>query len=197
MRPQRIPLLVSLTAALCLAAGCGALKAPPRDTYYRLDIAAAPADTAASSNRVVVVPPLAASGLHGERALVMAHEDGTTLEQYNFHFWVDSPRIMIQQALGERIVAVTGARVIGQPAREASHTVRGRIVHFERFGRAKVRVALTFEVFGGRAAAPIFSRRYARDAEVGGDGVDAVARAISRVTGEILDEFADDLRDIL
>ena len=41
-----------------------------------------------------IVPPFVASGLHGERALVYAHDDGTSLEQYTYHYRVDSPRLL-------------------------------------------------------------------------------------------------------
>ncbi len=180
---------------LVLLAGCGSLTATPRDHFYRLDVeAGAPPTPARGTQDSVYVAPFAANGLHSERAVVYAHADGTTLEQSAYHFWVDSPRVMLQQALTDYL-REQGMPATLQRARTTARTVQGRIVRFER-GAAdggSAEVLLEFEIRGPRGREPGTVRRYARSVPLGDVPMAQAVAALNRATGEIFAEFAQDL----
>jgi ABC-type uncharacterized transport system auxiliary subunit len=179
-------LLVSLTA-------CGGT--PHKDTFYRLpDLSSGDTAVDVSSGAIVYLPPFEADGLHGERALVYAHDDGTALEQYTYHYWVDSPRVLLQQALAERL---RGAhRVVTTPSAEATYTLRGRIRKFERHAGARgatAEVSLEFELLSADTELAEFVRAYQRSVPLADDGVNTCASALGQAAQDVLANFATDL----
>ena len=179
--------------AIVAVTGCGA--PPQKDTFYRLPEpgAAAPA-SATHRGPLLQVPPFSANGLVSERALVYARADGTALEQYNYHFWVDSPRRMLQQALSAALATSLDARVVAEPVAGA-HSVRGRIERLERAAGdgAVARVALAFEVHAPHGGPAVFARRYARELEPSDDSIAACAAALGQASQDILAQFATEL----
>ncbi len=184
----------SLSLALCLLvlSGCGGT--PKKDTFYRLPDAAGSAMVTVEDGPVLYIPPFGADGLHGERALIYAHDDGTTLEQYNYHYWVDSPRQLLQQALATHLRATH--RIALTPSADAVHSLRGRIVRFERQGQGKngtAEVELEFELLPADTDVPVFARRYARSAALSDDEIGSCAGALGRAAQEVLVELSTDL----
>lgn len=179
--------------ALIALTGCGA--PPKKDTFYRLpEPAAESPPSAAHGGPLIQVPPFSANGLVSERALVHARADGVTLEQYNYHFWVDSPRLMLQEALSAALASSLDARVVAE-AVAGAHSVRGRIERLERAGGAAAvaRVALAFEVHAPHGGPALFTRRYAREVEPADDSIAACAAALGRASQDMLAEFATEL----
>jgi ABC-type uncharacterized transport system auxiliary subunit len=178
-------------AGLLALAACG--PPPQKDTFYRLP-ASPSASAATADGPMLQVPPFGADGLLNERALIYARADGTSLEQYNHHFWVDSPRLLLQQALSEELVRTLRARVVDGPTAGA-HAVRGRIVRLERTAGSgpAARVALQFEVYPPSGGAAVFRRGYERDLESSDDGVAAIAAALGRACQEIITQFVGEL----
>ncbi len=187
--------LVFLLAVLMT--GCGTLSAPPRDKFYRLQVAAAAAPAASlSPTEVVFVAPFRASGLHGERALIYGHDDGTSLEQYTYHFWIDSPRRLLQHELADYLEGALGVRVVREPVRDARRAINGRIVRLERIagsGAGQAAVALQFDVERRSGEVPELSRSYQRVIELSDDSVAALVAGINTATAEIFAQFAADL----
>lgn len=191
---------VAVLALAGLLGACGAMSPPPTDTFYRLPGTVSSATAAAAAEgRVIYVAPLAADGVLGERALVYVHADGTTLEQHNYHFWVDSPRLMLQQAVATALRAQLGATVVLEPTRAASHTVSGRILRFERVEGegGGTRVALEFEVRAADQDVPLLRRVFERTVAPRDAGVAAAATAIGTASAEIVGEFATALAQSL
>lgn len=189
-------LLVSLLPLLL--GSCGSFSAPPRDTFYRIAVApAAPGEARAGMVPVLVVAPFAVSGLHNERALVFAHEDGTTLEQYGLHYWIDSPRTMLQTTLSDYLADSLNVKTTLQPVRDVDNHVRGRLLRFERSAGERGNMAIVvlhLEVFGrSTQTMPLLSKRYERSTQVSGDNVSDVVAAINRAVADIFAEFAGDL----
>lgn len=182
---------------LAAMAACGSLSAPQKDTFYRLQTAVLTTRATDSAAPVIYVPPFDASGLHSERALVYANVDGSTLEQSGYHFWIDSPRILLQQALADQLRASVARQVVLEPSPDAAYVVRGRIRKFERVGSgtgAAAQVTLEFEVRRREASLPEFERVYDRTAALAGDSVAAYAAAVAEAAREIVGEFVRDLR---
>ena len=190
----------ALFAAMALLlTGCGALKAPPTDSFYRLDIAFPdPAEGAASRPQIVFLPTFQASGLHGERALVFAHKDGTTLEQFNYHFWIESPRQMLQIALAQYLPVALGVETVTEPARSATHIVQGRLIRFEQAQDGtgeRATAEIEFKVYAKRSEAPLFTERYRADVDIEGTPA-AIAKGLSVAIASIYSKLSDDLRGI-
>jgi ABC-type uncharacterized transport system auxiliary subunit len=182
--------------ALLALAGCGTLSAPPKDTYYRLALEVPEAKVDDPAAPVVFVPPFAASGLHGERALVHAAADGTTLQQSAYHYWSDSPRVMLQQALADRLRASVARTVLLEPSAAATHVVTGRIRQFERAqadGGAVARVTLELAVERNGESLPELERTYTRAVPLADGAPGAFPPAASEATRAIMDDFIRDL----
>jgi ABC-type uncharacterized transport system auxiliary subunit len=190
-----VALLVTVTA------GCGSLSPPPKDTFYRLDFELPEVQGASAEERAVIyLPPFWASGLHSERALVFAHEDGASLEQQVYHFWIDSPRIMLQHALADHIRAAVGARVILEPATAAALTLRGRLRRLERTGSggsSVAQVAVTLALYEANGSVPKFERDYESSIAASDHSVAAGVAALREGTKQIFTKFSGDLRDYL
>lgn len=191
---MRVMTAISLLTLL----GCGSFSAPKKDTFYRLqEPAVAAVTTVDASAPIIYVPPFAASGLHGERALVYAHDDGTALEQYTYHFWIDSPRLLLQQALADQLRATSARRIVLEPTADAVYTVYGRIRKFERRAAGKAgaaEVTLEFQVVSAKSAVAEFERIYSRSVALSDDGMATCASALSQSARDILAEFTRDLR---
>ena len=183
-------------AALLTISACGMFSTPRKDVFYRLPEVATSAAVIATTGPLVYVPPFAASGLHGERAVVYAHDDGTALEQYTYDYWVDSPRLLLQQALVDRLRASGARRVVMEPSVDAGYTVRGRIRKFEKRDAAKgatAEVSLEFELLAADAEVPEFARAYQRTVTVSGDAMATSAAALGQAAQDIVAEFVTDL----
>ena len=165
--------------------GCGSFAAPHKDYFYRLPETASNTAFSADQGEVVYVPPFVASGLHGERALIYAHDDGTTLEQYTHHYWVDSPRLLLQLAVAERLRIGGARRIVISPTIEAKYTVRGSIRKFERRGKEKgsADVSLEFQVTRADNDSPEFARAYQRSVALPDDAMASCAAALGSRTG--------------
>ncbi len=179
-------LLVGLLLAL---AGCGA--APKKDTFYRLPQTAGNGAPSIGEGAIVYVPPFVADGLHGERALVYAHDDGTALEQYTYHYWVDSPRLLLQEALAERLRGTH--RIVTAPSADAQYTVRGHIRKFERQGAATAEVSLEFELLSAASELPEFVRAYQRSVPLPDEAISSCAHALGQAAQDELANFVTDL----
>ncbi len=175
--------------------GCGSFAAPRKDRFYRLPEGISGGALSVGAGEIVYVPPFVASGLHGERALIYAHDDGTSLEQYTYHFWIDSPRLLLQQALAERLRMAGTRRIVVSPSADAKYTVRGYIRKFERRGQhqGSAEVDLEFEVTQADSVSPEFARAYRRTVTLHDDAMASCAKALGAASQEIVATFAADL----
>lgn len=180
--------------ALCLLALAACGGAPQKDTFYRLPETLGATQARLEGGPLIYIPSFLADGLHGERPLVFAHDDGTTLEQYTYHYWVDSPRQLLQQALAERLRAAH--RVTTTASADAAYTLRGRIVRFERRGTGKqgsAEVALEFELLSADTDVALFARSYSRSVPLADDTMSTSAGALGAAAEDILASLVGDL----
>lgn len=188
--PLRMGIVMLGIAALVACGGT-----PPKDSFYRLpgiDAGDRPAEI--SDGPIIYIPPFDADGLHGERALVYAHDDGTSLEQYTYHYWADSPRLLLQQALAVRVRATR--RVVTTPSAEAGYTLRGRIVRLEvqEAGKgATAEVSLEFELSPVDTDVPAFSRSVKRSVLLGDENISARAATLATAAQDAVVSMAEDL----
>ncbi len=184
-----------LGALSVMLSACGSFATPRKDHFYRLPEIASSTELSAGEGVVVYVPPFLASGLHGERALIYAHDDGTSLEQYTYHYWVDSPRLLLQAALAERLRVGGARRIVTAPSADAKYTVRGHIRKFERRGTDKgtAEVSLEFELIEADKDSPEFARAYQRSVALPDDTMASCAAALGQAAQGIVAAFATDL----
>jgi ABC-type uncharacterized transport system auxiliary subunit len=157
-------------------------------------------ETPATSKELFYVPPFRADGLLSERALVYAHAGGTALEQYNYHFWVDSPRALLQQALLDELRSGLQVRVTREASRDANYSVNGRIIRFERAsadGSTTAELALEMEFFLRHETVAGFSRGYTRSLKLAEDTPQACATALASASQEVVRQFVGELRNHL
>ena len=184
--------LALLMAGMLALTGCGGT--PKKDTFYRLPEVAGSGTIKVDDGPLLYIPPLEADGLHGERALVYAHDDGTTLEQYTYHYWVDSPRVLLQQALAGKLRETH--RVVTSASADARYILRGRILRFERQGndtRASADVALEFELVAADSDSVEFARAYTRSVALTDDAMGTSAGALGEAAQDVLANLVSDL----
>lgn len=188
-----------MIALVVVSSGCSSLAPPQRDHFYRLNIVApALADPAATdgSPMSLHVAPFAASGMHSERALVLADADGTSLEQCNYHLWIESPRRMLQTTLADYLHVALGTTVLMEPLTGVQLSLRGRIVRFEHESASaggQAVVALHFELFRAGTDLPLFSRSYEKSLVADGNSMTDVVAAINAATADIFTHVARDV----
>lgn len=104
--------MIRVLVALGIAAAGGlaacAMNPPPADRYYRIE-PAAPGRAFEFSSRVLV-ENVDSAGMYAERPLVYQREQaGGALEQYYYHFWSESPDLLLTDALVRYLRAALGA----------------------------------------------------------------------------------------
>ena len=197
----------TLLAGYCaLIVGCGNLSAPPADTFYRLT--ATSSQTAAAQvlgsdgAKGVYVPPFATTGLHSERALVYAHGDGHTLHQYQYHFWVDSPRKLLQRATVDALQQAGVGGVVMDAISRPAYVVKGELRRFERSeseqGDDAMAVAvIVIRIYRGGGGLALFEREYQRTIAPSGEGVSQFVDTLDQATSAILNDFVRDSAEVL
>ena len=99
MKYSNIFILALLTAVL---SGCGSVSPIPSDTFYRFaDLSAPSPQTKAWTNGVIAIERVRASGIYKDRAIAVLNDDGVSLKQSKYHYWNDSPEVLIQQRILE------------------------------------------------------------------------------------------------
>ena len=190
--------IIVIAAVILPSLGCGSLSPPTKDMFYRLNLGSPAASIEiGDADDIIYVPPFGASGLHSERALIFAHDDGTSLEQHVYHFWIDSPRVMLQQALADHLRTASKAKVVVEPATSVEFVVRGRVHRFERSNGGGAQVALNLALYGEDGAVPEFERDYERSIAVRDGSIAASVAALGEGTAEIFVAFTGDLRQHL
>lgn len=189
---------IAILVVLCVMMpnlGCRSLAPPLKDKFYRFNFDS-PATTQdfGAADDIIYIPPFKASGLHSERAVIFAHNDGTSLEQHVYHFWIDSPRTLLQHALADHLRAASRAKIVIEPAVNAEFTVRGQVRRFERSSGGGAQVALSLAFYGEHNAVPEFERDYERSMDVRDNSIAASVAALSTGTAEIFAAFIGDIR---
>lgn len=120
---------------MLLVSACGSMKPIPADTFYRLekmtDAAAAGVSPWPAKN--IVIKRIRANGIYKDRALAMMKSDGVSLVQSKYHYWNESPEIMLQERLYQHVVAHKLAPHVSlEMTEEGAHVISGRLLRFEK-----------------------------------------------------------------
>lgn len=173
--------LLVLLACGMLGACAGVAPAPP-EIHVALPRPAAVPTPATASLGVWRVAPYGAAGPYRERAMVYSEDDGRSLQQHPYQYWVDSPPRLCRDALMVALrEAGIGSRVVANADPSAAFEVRGRVIAFDRLMSAagsSARLALELEVVDTGSREVRLSRRYEeRQPAVDNDAVGTAAAA--------------------
>jgi ABC-type uncharacterized transport system auxiliary subunit len=187
--------------ALLLALGLASCKQPEvtPDQFYRLDAATSVPQVAAGKLAgTVEVDRLAVDGLTGERAIVYVDAaNDTTLQAYNYHFWVEPPPILLRDQLVSYLRAAKIAPVIvtADMRVRADYVVGGRIKRLERVTGGRFGVVVEMELWLRRNSDDrlLVLNGYRVDLDGGKDTVADAVTAINRAVATAFGRFVEDI----
>lgn len=183
---------VLLTAVLSACAS----PAPPKDNFYRLDVAASVrALDRAVLPGVIEVNRLDVDGALSERGLAYQEKDGA-LARYSYDLWSDAPATALQLALAETLRHAHAADTVVTPDLRVppDWTLRGRLYRFEYLpGQGRVAVKMQLAVVSARDGALVLLDTYAAEPLVQGAGPEAAVAALNRAVSDIFTRFISDL----
>ena len=149
MRMAIGPMIRWLPLAVALAlVGC-AQETVPQDHFYRLSVAA-PAQAFGApplQGTLEVVRP-DADGLIASRPIVYSNaRTPNRVEEYHYHFWTESPPILVQDALVTHLRGAGAAKVVVTPEVrvEPDYELSGRLSRFEQVRGAGAKVVVEAE----------------------------------------------------
>lgn len=193
--------LLTLAGGALLLTACGSTGPVQQDSFYRLSID----DPGRRFGQplldgTVEVGRFSADGLTSERAIVHTGA-GPGLRQYNYHYWVDSPTRLIQEAVVKALrVGEAAPRIVTAGTRvPADYRVTGKLgrLHHEtgETGEtgADVVVELEISVIDARSNTLVMVGDYSARRRVEGDGVPAAVVAFRHALTGILARFLDEL----
>jgi len=186
--------------AILLLSGCAATQTVPEDHFYRLSELPAARYSTPPIPGVLKVERVRAAGIFQERALLFSHTATPQLvERYHYHFWVDTPGVLIRRQLIDYLRRRGIAQLVvgDEPAGQGPMRLQLQLDDLERIvdadGSIRVRVSLETVVTRGSGGRPLMIRRYQRVARVAGRSIPASIRAMDQALGEIYRELARDL----
>jgi len=183
---------------LTFVASCGGGPPPPRDKFYRLDV---PAPTVILDKPLVdgalEVSRMQSDGVTIERAIAFSR-DKTQLTQYAYHYWVDTPVLMLRDVLVDQLRAAKVAPLVVTPEHRtlADHAVLGQVRRFEHVQNgsgALAVVELELTLVDTRNGKVRLLRTYSVEEPAADATVEAAAQAMSRAVHVLCGQFLADL----
>ena len=139
----------SLALITALLIGCGTIEPIPQDTFYRLTELSGEGSVRLSpwTEGSVVIKRVRASGIYKDRALAVLKADGVSLVQSKYHYWNDSPEIMVQRRIFEHAVrGEIAPHVSLEMTDDADYSVSGRLERFDKVDNGGVAIELVLAV---------------------------------------------------
>lgn len=190
--------VVAVVAAL--VSGCGATtEAPPRDSFYRLDVAAPEALRAdALLDGPLIVKRFGADGTVGQRPIVYADASSRhALHQYNYHLWADPPPRMVQELTVDMLRGAGVAEPVVTPEVrvQADYELTGKIKLLEhlRGEESSVEVRLEFHLHRLRDGELLLVQDYEVSRAAADASVTEATRAMNEALGEIYTRLVADI----
>jgi ABC-type uncharacterized transport system auxiliary subunit len=182
---------------LIAATGCGTVAPVPDDVFLRLSlpVVAPEVSTAGWTKGEVWVAPVKASGLYHERAVAYSTDQGSSLRQHRYLFWLDSPGELIQATLRDFLRANRVApQVVEKSSPVVTLEVETTLDKFEQHiapSENVMQVQLSFAIRDHLTARSLFSRTYTA-AETSTDSPTEIAAAMGRGTAHVYALFVRD-----
>lgn len=189
--------------ALLLGLGaCSGQPPVPEDHYYRLPAPQATALAAPLVPGPIFVEQFIADGIYHERSIVYSPDGSSTdLLQHHYHFWAETPSVLLRDQLIDYLRAAGAAAVVvSSPDVVSDLSIYGSVRRFDRElhgGSATVAVTLDIRVETKGGDAPLLVRAYEQRVDASGDDVGAsiaaYGEALTNIYGQLIADIAANL----
>ena len=163
---------------------CGGSPAQVKK-YYRIQSISDYSQAAGSSLTLVIKRPSALSIL-GNRPMVATNPDGA-LVQLSHHFWLESPKILLQDQLKKWAKNRWQSVTESTPNHDKFETLVSRILAFEK-NQTEARVTIEFKLYDSQNQLKL-SKQLSHNQSLKGPGFDAFAAAVSQAIDHIIVQF--------
>jgi ABC-type uncharacterized transport system auxiliary subunit len=176
-------------------AGCATVAPVPQDVFLRLSLPQTiPTSGQPWPGEEIRVAPIAASGLHRERPLVLTEDAGSTLTQSRHRLWIDSPERLLQSFFMDCLRdANVAPRIVAEPGAQTGLVVSGRLLRFEqevRPGATQVVAGVEFVVRDVRRNDTLLAREFSAEETLADASPTAIAQGMSRAAARICTDLA-------
>lgn len=184
-------------AWVALALAACAQPEVPRDSYYRLQIAPPAPAARPILKGTLEVNRFVADGLVAGRPIVYSEPDqGHRVREYNYHFWIEPPTVLLRDQLVAFLRAGKLADTVTTPEVRVSadHILTGRIIRLEKIEGAAPKGVLELELGIRRADGKLFFLDvYKMEVAADNNSVEAAVRALNKALDAAYAKFAADL----
>jgi ABC-type uncharacterized transport system auxiliary subunit len=188
-----VAILISLSAVALSACTQPEL---PQDHYYRLQITPPPAGEL-KLDGVLEVNRFRADGLISGRPIAYSEGKGH-LSEYHYHFWVEPPVDLLQDAMVTFLRSAAIARHVVTPQLRMAedYLLNVKIKRLERDLSAEPKVIVELEIGLKEVAQDriLVLKTYKRELAQTQEGVHGSVNAINRALTDIYTQFLDDVR---
>lgn len=198
--PARSVLLISL---LILLQGCGSSGPARQDSYYRLDLTAAPAKASQRYPGTVLITRFDSRGFTGDRAMVFRDQGSLDqVQRYNYHLWAEAPPLSIQDLLARYLREAGVARFVVTPTQRvrADLLVSGTLLLMEHRpydDPPRVLIEMEMGVVRADRREPLFLKHYQASQTTADNQVSSAIPAFDSAVTDIFSSFLGDLEATL
>ncbi|MBL4659857.1 MAG: hypothetical protein JKY19_05845 [Alcanivoracaceae bacterium] len=164
-------IVISLLVSACSFSG----KRAPDKLYYRF-----PEFMHAPVGKNVIVKRPSAMGIIGNRPMVAQNVDGSLL-QMQHNFWLESPKILLQNYL-EKIFVNNGAN---------DNTLNAQILHLEKKQQLAI-VEIKFIITNSERQ-QIFNKTYIEESKLAENTIASFVKSTSILLKKIVNQLIDDM----
>jgi ABC-type uncharacterized transport system auxiliary subunit len=180
--------IIHLTLVLLILSACSNQVAQSKK-YFRIKTTE-PANQAASNPLVLVVKRPKALSILGGRPMVATRDDDS-LVQLSHHFWLESPKVLLQDIFKKWATRHWQSVSYQEPAEAEYQVLESRILAFEK-RQSSALVRLEFQLYDQDRNLKL-NREFSHSEAIDGEGYQAFARAIGRAVDAILLDLSDEL----
>lgn len=185
------------TLALALVLAACAQPEVPTDSYYRLQVALPAPAAAPLLKGTIEVNRFVADGLVAGRPIVYTAPDQPhRVREYNYHFWIEPPTVLLRDQLVAFLRAGRIAETVTTPEVRvpADYVLTGRIIRLEKIESAAPKGVLELELGIRRADGKlVFLDVYKMEVAADNNSVEAAVRALNKALDATYAKFAADL----
>jgi ABC-type uncharacterized transport system auxiliary subunit len=199
---RAVPTTAVLTLIAALLAvgpvGC-ASDPPPADHFYDL----IPEDSGRRFGEPIldgtlVVERFTAEGVLSERPVLYKPNGGAGLRQYSYHYWSQSPGLMLRDAAIREYRRAGVAKRVVSPAMRLLPAYRmtgsvSQLYHERRSGTATAVLAVEITISRARDGQPVLLETYRRRQRVDSRKIEAAVQAFQAALTDIVARSMDDL----
>jgi ABC-type uncharacterized transport system auxiliary subunit len=178
----------ALLPIILFVSACSSIPPAPVDSFYRLQPVNGSQTKALPG--AVAVRTFRADSLYAERPIIYVDEARPReLRQYHYHLWLYPPAQTVQ----EHLTASLGSALDFTSSGEASYTLAGRVLGFERVisrGSSKAVVALGLRLTSGEKV--LLDKTCRAEQVAADDSLGAFVVAMEQALGRVYAEFLAD-----